>query len=199
MGVISFLEVFDIAVMSLFLGYLFHDVVFPRHRAVLVDPELTYKHGFDWKSFWYATAALAPSVILHELAHKFVAMGYGMEATFHAFYANSFTFLLGIFAIASKVFNFGFFLLVPGFVSIRGTGTPLEFGLIAFAGPAVHLILWLGSMLVLKVHKKLSSTQKVMVILVKQINMFLFIFNMLPIPGFDGFSVYSNILRGLGG
>ena len=197
MALISFLEVVDIVIMSLFLGFLFQDIIFPRGRSV--DPTKMYATGFDWKGFWYSTMLIAPSIILHELGHKFVAMSYGMQAVFHAFYAQTFTFWLGMFALLSKFFSFGFIFLVPGFVSITGTGTALEFALISFAGPAVHLVVWIGSLLVLTHYKKLTSKQKIFVTLLKQINMFLFIFNMLPIPGFDGFGVYSSLLRAFTG
>jgi Zn-dependent protease len=35
-------------------------------------------------------------------------------------------------------------------------------------------------------------------VITSKINMFLFIFNMIPIPGFDGFQIISNIIRVFG-
>ena len=190
MALISIMEVVDIIIMSLFLGYLFHDLI----KLPKKPTEMLIQKGFDWESYKFTTLCIAPSIIIHELAHKFVAMGYGMQATFHAFYAQSFTFLLGMFAIAAKIFSLGFFLIVPGFVSIQGTGTPLTFALIAFAGPAVHLVFWGISKLIIKSKPNLKGKTKLFILVTEKINLFLFIFNMLPIPGFDGFSVYSNLL-----
>jgi len=46
------------------------------------------KLGLSWKDFKFAIIITAPAVILHELAHKFVAMAMGLTATFHAWYTG---------------------------------------------------------------------------------------------------------------
>ncbi|MBU0980438.1 MAG: M50 family metallopeptidase [Nanoarchaeota archaeon] len=184
---LSLYEIIDIAIMCLFLGFIFKDV-FVRPRQY-TDPLKALMHGAYRKgNFWYAVALTAPAVILHEFGHKFVATAYGMQATFQAAYL-----WLGLGAIL-KLMNFGFIFFVPAYVTIRGVGSPLAFSIIAFAGPAVNLLIWLAMILV---ERKNLVTAKHMhyVILTKRINMFLFIFNMLPIPLFDGFQVYSGLLQ----
>ena len=182
--ILSLKELFDIVVMTAILGIIFQDL-FRRFK----NPFSLYgKPSFDWQGFKFATAAIAPAVILHELGHKFIAMGFGLSATFNAAYG-----WLG-FGLVLKLLNVGFIFFVPAYVSIHGEATALTYSIIAFAGPAMNLILWMGAKYVLD--KKLVKTKYLSFIyLTKQINMFLFIFNMLPIPGFDGFKVYQNLLQ----
>ena len=123
-----------------------------------------------------------------------MALGFGLSATFFAFYRSSFTLMLGILAVISKLTGFGFVFIVPGFVGISGNGTNLQFALAAFAGPFVNLILWLGSWYLLK-NKIYRKKHHLLLALTQRINMFLFIFNMLPIPGFDGYKVFTGLIR----
>ena len=193
MPLITFGEIIDLVLMTFFVGYIFSDII-PIRRSESYDPLLHYKKRFDFEALKSAIMATGPAVIVHELAHKFVALGFGLDAVFYAFYRSSFTFLLGIFAIVSKLTGFGFMFFVPGFVSISGTGTHLQFALAAFAGPLVNLILWIGASFLLK-YKKYRKKNYVLLILTSRINMFLFIFNMLPIPGFDGYKFFSEMIK----
>ena len=58
----------------------------------------------------------------------------------------------------------------------------------------VNLVLWLGSLLLLKT-VKLKQPLHHIIFMISRINMFLFIFNMLPIPGFDGWSVWGGLIK----
>jgi Zn-dependent protease len=197
MVLITIREIIDIIIMSFFIGFLLSDV-FKRFqpRKEYYDPLAVrerQKFGIDWNSLKFSTLVTAPAIVLHELGHKFVAMGFGLNATFNAFYANSTTLFLGIVALLMKFMNFGFIFIVPGYVEISELGTnPLQMAIIAFAGPAVNLILWLVSALILK--KKLVDKKYLpFVYLTSKINMFLFIFNMLPFFFFDGYKVFSGL------
>ena len=149
---------------------------------------------------------IAPTILLHELGHKFTALAFGATATFHAAcsvaYIGSgfFNFLCGltIVAIVLKVIGFGFLFFVPGYVSVGPGATELQYAIISFAGPAVHLIFWLGAAYILKQKKflrKMSRKQQLYLLFLRQVNMFLFIFNMIPIPGFDGFNFFSHLFH----
>ena len=194
-------EVCDIIIMTLILGFLFKDAFGPvkqKSSADVLDrymkPSGKRRGRFD--EFWFSVMVVAPGVIIHELAHKFVAMSFGLQATFHAFYANSTTLFLGVLAILAKLTGFGFVFLVPGYVEVIGSAAPLEHAIIAFAGPAIHGLLWLGAFLYPKFSKsKLSPRAAQFIHLTKYINGFLFILNMLPIPGIDGFHIYSNLAQ----
>lgn len=199
---LSWHELFDIVLMSLVLGFLFKDYLKPTTRRTYVDDPVAHysrprKNAL--KDMWFATMIIAPSVILHELAHKFVAISFGLQATFHAFYANSTTLFLGVFAIIAKLTGMGFVFLVPGYVRIIGSAPPEAHAIIAFAGPAVHGLFWLGALLYLKFAKNVSSKSMQFAHLTKYVNGFLFVLNMLPIPGIDGFAIYTSLFQVIGG
>jgi len=178
-------ELFDMAVMTAVVGFIFMD--FFKRPVENYDPLIHYKVGFNWNDFLFACLVVAPAIILHELAHKFVALSYGLSATYQAAY-----FFLGL-GLIMKLMRFGFIFFVPAYVSIIGRATPLQFSIIAFAGPLMNLILWVISWFVVK--KNLVKRKYIpALVLTSRINMFLFIFNMLPIPGFDGFKVFSGLL-----
>ncbi len=200
MAFITFNEIFDIAVMTALIGYLFMDLI-PLNTNDLL------------KKFKFAALSLAPVIVLHELAHKFTAMSFGLQAVFHAFYADSTTRLLGLFAILAKLANFGLVFLVPGFVRICETSAgnidlacnaslhanPSWGAIIALAGPIMHLVFWIVSDTILKKKgKELSENKYLFFVINKKINKFLFIINMLPIPGIDGYFVYYHTAQALG-
>lgn len=185
----TFSELIDALIMSAALGYIFMNAFPQRPRQVTETYYESFQKQFNWQDFWFACAVTVPSVILHEMGHKFVAMAYGLNATFHAAY----TWLL--FGIALKLLNTGLIFFIPGYVSIGAGGTPLQMAFIALAGPIWHLILWGGSKMALNSGKKIPHTMRFFLLLLGHINKFLLIFNLLPIPGFDGFSVYLNLYR----
>ncbi len=192
MAFLSLMEVFDIALMSLVVGYIFKDVF--RPRVAYTDPDTYLKnvtpghHDGRLSDFWFAVVLVAPSIIFHEFGHKFTAMAFGLTATFHADYL-----WLGI-GVLLKLVLPGFVFFVPAYVSFPGTATPLQSSAIAFAGPAVNGLFWLGSWLFLKFKKKGVGKETVRYLaFFRYINGFLFILNMLPVPGFDGFTVYLGL------
>lgn len=178
-------EIIDIAIMSLAVGYIFSDLA-SRFRPVK-DPLMEFAKGtFRYENFKFAVLATAPAVLLHELSHKFLAVSFGMSATFHA------TYLWLAVGVGLKLLNFPFIFFVPAFVSISGPGTVLQSSLVAFAGPTTNAVIWLVSYLLMK-KTHFGKKHLSLLFLTSRINMFLFIFNMLPIPGFDGFSFFSGL------
>jgi Zn-dependent protease len=87
---------------------------------------------------------------------------------------------------------------VPAFVSITGSGSVLQYALVAVAGPVMNLLLWLGLELAIK-RKWIGKKDFAWAFFGKEINKFLFIFNMIPIPGFDGFQFFRGIIQVLFG
>ncbi len=210
MALLSFMEIVDIVVMTLVVGYLFKDI-FKKPEKRLDPNNLTMKRSGDgsyelehgvpfvdmgsylaskhwYDDILYAILLTAPAIILHEFGHKFVAMAYGMNATFHAAYGGL------VFGIFLKWF-LGFIAFVPAYVSITGITSPLTHSIVAFAGPAVNLLLWQLSAFAMK--KNMFRGHEHALYLTKQINKILFILNMLPIPFFDGYQVYSGLWRHL--
>lgn len=188
--VFSLSELFDIVVMTAAVGFIFADIFGRYSRKKDYEPLIRYKHGFDWESFKFAIYVTAPAIILHEFGHKFMGMAFGLITEFNAAYT-----WLGL-GIALKLFGAPFIFFVPAYVSIYGSATPLAHSLTAFAGPLVNLILWGAAELA--VRKKLVKKKYYpALILTGKINMFLFIFNMLPIPGFDGSKVFAGLIATL--
>ncbi|HDD70903.1 MAG TPA: hypothetical protein ENF94_01940 [Candidatus Woesearchaeota archaeon] len=178
---INLQEIIDALMMTLVVGYIFMQLINRRGK-------------FEWNTFWFSTAAIAPAIILHELGHKITAILFGYTAVFHAAYV-----WLGIgFFLAAMRSPIIFF--VPAFVSITCqsaacTQSQLAMPAIAFAGPFVNLLLFIAALIVLKTHKQMSKKAFAFWHLTKLINMFLFIFNMLPIPGFDGSKVFAGLIQ----
>jgi Zn-dependent protease len=195
MAIISLLEIFDIIVMCLAVGFIFKDTFRrPAPLAHEYEPLDAYdkklKKRFDWEGLWFAIIVAAPAIILHEFGHKFVAMAFGLSATFHAAYL-----WLGIGAVL-KLLSFPFIFFVPAYVSYPAAASDIQSALISVAGPLVNFILWLSALIILRsknLSRKLTMPQRHGLYLVKMINLFLFGFNMIPIPGFDGWHFFSSL------
>ncbi len=205
---ISFGEIVDMILMVAIIGFLFKDMM--RAPIDTHDPVARYrtKHKPHWEDFWWACALIAPGIMIHELAHKFTAMGFGQAATFHAACSVSqigtgaffnTTCLLQIAVVALKLVGIPFLIFIPGYVSFAANVTPLQGSLIALAGPLVHLAFWGVCTLMLKqkAARKYSMRKRLFLAFTAKINIFLFIFNILPIPGFDGFQVIRYLLSGV--
>src|SRR3989338_6780454 len=85
MPLITISELFDMIIITAVVGYIFSDI-FRKPAGEDYEPLKHFKVGFDWNNLMYAAAITAPAIILHELAHKFVALSFGMQATFQAAY-----------------------------------------------------------------------------------------------------------------
>jgi Zn-dependent protease len=187
--IISFQEIIDVVLMTAVVGYIFMDLF---SRRSFSRQGFAYGAPFNWGAFKIACIITAPAIILHELAHKFVALSYGYNAVFHAAYA----FLA--FGVLLKLMRTGFIFFVPGFVAISCAAPPCEIpplqsAVIAGAGPLMNLLIFVTAYSVIKFRKRLSRRAFVIWNLTKIINLFLFFFNMLPFYIFDGYKVFSGI------
>jgi len=70
---LSFVEIFNLVVVSLVVGYIF--------SGMFKNEKLSF-NNFDWKDFRFAVLIASPGIIFHELAHKFVAISFGLNAVF---------------------------------------------------------------------------------------------------------------------
>ena len=184
MAFFSLHELVDIVIMIAAVGFIFKDsFVLPVKRDY--DPLKSLGSGLNFESMKMAVLVTAPAIALHEMSHKFVALSFGIPATFHADY-----FWLAI-GVVLKLVGFPFIFFVPGFVS-HASASSMANAVIAFAGPFVNLVLWLGSALLLRTNA--SAKYGPLLHMTRGINMFLFIFNMIPIPPFDGSRVFGYLL-----
>jgi Zn-dependent protease len=166
-------ELLDLLVMTIGVGFIFMSV-FKVPRVL----------SFDFKGFLWACLITAPALIFHELAHKFTAIAFGAQATFHAAYS-----FLAL-GVVLKLINSPFIFFVPGYVEIPASLPPMQTALVALAGPALNGVLWLIARIVVR-YVPLSNRGRIVWTLMRRLNGFLFIFNLLPIPGFDGFTVFK--------
>lgn len=184
MAIISGREVIDIVIMIVAVGFIlmgfFKSAVHFYQRRMPTT-------GFDWEAFKFSVIVTAPAVLLHELAHKFVAIAFGIDAVFHAAYT-----FLGI-GLLLKLMNVGFIFFVPGYVAISKGATHLQIAMIAGAGPFTNLAIALLAIGMLKFHKNMSKKARVIWHMTKIINLFLFVFNMLPFWIFDGQKFFSGL------
>lgn len=193
MAVVSLQELIDVIIITLALGYIFKDVfkvpITSTHPDDIIAQYKKKIAGINAHDFWNAALITAPAVVLHEVGHKVVAMLFGAHAVFHAHYT-----FLGI-GVVLKLLNFGFIFFVPGFVSYSGIGLQAWHSmLIAFSGPFMNLLLWQGTKWYVAYNPKLSDKWRKILVLTGKINMFLFFFNMIPIPPFDGYKVFSGLI-----
>ncbi len=127
-----------------------------------------------------ATVLFSMGFILHELAHKYVAQGYGLWAEFRL---NMTGVLLTAISIISP-FKF----IAPGAVMISGFADREKMGRTAFAGPVVNVVITAALLLVLPA---LGSGWMFQAVLAgASINSFLALFNLIPFAIFDGRKVY---------
>ena len=144
----------------------------------------------NWDDMKLAIIVIAPAIILHELGHKFTALAFGASATFHISYL-----FLGI-ALLLKVMRSPFIFLVPAFVAYSSINiTPLQSSMIAFAGPAVNFAIFGITTLILKFAKKLDRKTILILGLTSKVNLFLGLFNMIPIRPFDGGHVVAGLIQ----
>ncbi len=195
--IISLRELIDIVLMTLFVGYIFSGFI-KAPSPSSYDPVAYYKLprkkrlGFS-EDFKFAALVTAPAIILHELGHKFTAIAFGAHAQFHAAYS------LLILGAILKAMNFGFIFFVPAYVTHTALIHPWQNALIAFAGPGVNLVLWLGCKYYLKLFSVKNPVYKQAIILSARINMYLFFLNMIPLKLFgfslDGWQVFEGLYR----
>jgi Zn-dependent protease len=158
-------ELFDLAAAWLALGVAF-TVFF--ERRVLTDPTLLLSGELLLN---LGTVGIA--FLLHELAHKIVAVYYGQTAAFRADYGMLFVAIMG--GIIGIVFA------APGAVHHHGWLTERESGLIALAGPALNVALVPAFLALALAFPVLERGVWV--------NALLAGFNLLPVGGLDGNTV----------
>ena len=117
--------------------------------------------------------------LLHEFAHKVVAVRFGQVAEFRADYN-----MLGLAILAGLA---GFLFAAPGAVHHRGRITPRENGLIAVAGPVTNLALAVGFLPLAFSSGFVADVGNLGV----TINLLLAGFNMIPFGPLDGRKVLA--------
>ena len=118
--------------------------------------------------------------ILHELAHKYVAQGYGLWAEFRLS-------MMGLLLTAISIVSPLKF-IAPGAVVISGFADRDRIGRTAFAGPAVNVVIAAALLIAMPLFG--NSAISIALLAGAAINAFLALFNMIPFSVFDGLKVY---------
>jgi len=130
-----------------------------------------------------AFISITSGFLLHELAHKFVAQKYGCLAEYRMY-----TFGLLLALLFSLV---GFVFAAPGAVYISGFVNAERNGKISLAGPltniAIAVIALFCTIILLPIHFYYSY---IFLLSIARINIFLGIFNLLPILPLDGSKIF---------
>ena len=179
MAIISAAEIIRMIITTAALGYIFS--AFISKKSIYG----VYK-SISMEDIKLAALISAPAVILHEMAHKFVAMAFGISAEFFASYTGL---ALGVIL---KMFGSPFLVFIPGYVIISSANI-IQSGIISFAGPFTNLLLWLSATVIVKYYHRLKNKHMLIIILTKKINGILFLFNMIPFGFFDGANVLSAV------
>ncbi|MEM1724177.1 MAG: hypothetical protein QXW13_00160 [Nanopusillaceae archaeon] len=173
-----------IVLVSLFLTFLFSDRITDRKALFLI---------------------LFSSIFLHELAHKVIAYRYG--------YVSYIASELSLpFLVLSIVLYYLFGVLVPPPIYTRifsvevGSGlaykifaitsqNAMEVAKIAIAGPLTNLILGISAFLAMKFRLYNSENERRFFESLFMLNMILFIINMIPFGGTDGYWILESIKK----
>jgi Zn-dependent protease len=176
-------ELRDLLIAWLALGLAFTFFLEREFRRIVFGQFGGLSTGEILSTFAVSLLTVGVGFLLHELAHKVVAVRFGQIAAFKADYR-----MLGFAVIGGLV---GFLFAAPGAVVHRGRLTAKQHGLIAVAGPVTNLALAVV-FLVPFVAAILTSTGGFLWEVARmglQINLLLAGFNMLPFGPLDGRTV----------
>lgn len=163
-------ELIQVLITILALSYIFQDLFLKEEKI------------FSKEAFLYSSVLSTFSVITHELAHKFTAISLGFKASYHAS-------LVGLsLGIILRTFHLPIF-FIPAYVSIPANAPALPNALIGISGPLSNLSLFL----VVRLIRKFKPSR--LLELLDKINLLLFLFNMIPFPGTDGYHFFSSLIR----
>jgi len=167
-------ELRDFAAAWVALGVAFTFFLAPRGFLQLTPTDLADLTDL----FVMSMITVGAGFLLHELAHKVMAVRFGQIAAFRADYG-----MLGL-AVASGLA--GFLFAAPGAVYHRGRITERQNGLVAVAGPVTNLALAVLFFLPFLLFDGAVSDVAHLGVL---INVFLAAFNMVPFGPLDGRTV----------
>jgi len=138
-----------------------------------------------------ALVAVGAGFIFHELAHRYTAKKFGAHAEYHAWSGGL------VLAISLALF-IGFVFAAPGAVYIFGERlTKRQNGLISLSGPATNILTAIGFGVIwifLAVFASLWLSFPLISMILSYgilINLFLALFNLLPVPPLDGSKIIS--------
>jgi len=175
-------EIRDLAIAWLALGIAF-TLLLERQLVAVLDlggAVTNLSAGAVGETLAVSLLTVGIGFLLHEIAHKVVAVRFGQVAAFRADYR-----MLGFAIVGALV---GFLFAAPGAVVHRGRITARENGRIALAGPVTNLLLAVVFLVPYLAAEAVGAGGFVTALATRglQINLLLAGFNMLPFGPLDG-------------
>ena len=161
-----------------------------------------FSHGLDVTGgdflFWFAayTITVGSGFVLHEMAHKLVAIRFGARAAYEA-WPGGLMLMLGLAIVPPLIgMQSPFLFLAPGAVMIYAHRiNRTQNGLISIAGPATNVLIAIGFFVIAVAGALAGLDPKGPVLTVAMlgvaVNFFLAFFNMLPFFPLDGSKVMA--------
>lgn len=173
-------EIRDLAIAWGALGIAFTVFIFvATGRSVFPDITAAVFSPLFGRLFVLSILTVGVGFLLHELAHKVVAVRFGQIASFKADYR--------MLALCIGAAFAGFLFAAPGAVYHRGRITPRQRGLVSVAGPLTNVVLVGVFLPFVFLPGFLGEVGQVGVL----VNAFLAAFNMIPFGPLDGKTVRS--------
>ena len=173
-------EIRDLLIAWAALGVAFSVFVFvATGRAVFPDITGAVLSPLFARVFVVSALTVGIGFLLHELAHKVVAVRFGQVASFKADYK--------MLALCIGAAFAGFLFAAPGAVYHRGRITQRQSGLVSVAGPLTNVVLVAAFLPLAFLEGFLGQVGQLGVL----VNAFLAAFNMIPFGPLDGKSVIS--------
>ncbi len=176
----SRMEIRDILISVVVLAIAF--TLLYRNSSILGFFE--YHLGSDMKYvglFGLCFVLVVVSFLFHEFGHKFTAQRFGLWSEFRMW-------PLGL-VLTLVTSLFGFLFASPGAVMISGNVDKERNGKISIAGPAVNIVL--AAIGIIGCFTINHSGWTIFFLMLGNLNAFLAVFNLLPIPPLDGSKIFG--------
>jgi Zn-dependent protease len=185
-------EIIDLVIMIFATGYIFSSFV-KRQPHEGYDPLTYYGKSSFVEDLKYGIIIAAPAIVLHELAHKFMAMAFGVQATLHAPELMGIPYGWYILIIVMQALKVPLLFFVGGYVEHRVL-PPFQSIFVSLAGPLTNLLIFFVCMGLVR-YKIVNRKHYHIIGMASKLNLFLFVFNLIPFPGFDGFNAIMGLIR----
>lgn len=174
-------EIRDLVISALVLGLVFS-------IALKGFEFLSWTTAFN--NYLIALAIIAPTLLLHEFAHKFLAQKYGCKAHYVLWPIGAILAMVITFITAGRIIfaALGAVVISTSYhtrLGYRFIGlTTHELGKISAAGPIINIVLAIVSYI-------LMSINPIIFTIAVQINLIIAFFNCLPVPPLDGAKIFG--------